>query len=306
LTSVLLTGAGGFLGREVLAALVGRGYFVHAVRREKNGVEASHAVTWHELDLLDQGAARALMEAVRPSGLIHLAWDARHGIYWNSPTNLQWLAASLSLLDDFSRLGGKRAVVAGSCSEYHMGSPEPLDEFKSALLPDSLYGVSKNALRDVMSKWAPDAGISWAWARFFNVFGLHEKPNRLIPKVIRTLQQGALLSFDSGLTLRDFLHVSDAADALVTLFESAVQGPVNVASGEALSVREVVDALAHYLRAENCVAFDVIPDQADQPPSVVARIDRLRNEVGWQAKISSVDRMHETCEWWRSMDCSRK
>jgi len=306
LTSVLLTGAGGFLGRHVLAALVGRGYLVHAVRREKNGVGDGHGVTWHELDLLDQGAVKTLMEVVRPSGLIHLAWDARHGIYWNSPTNLQWLAASLVLLDDFSRLGGKRAVVAGSCAEYQMGSLDPLDEFTSALIPDSLYGVSKNALRDVMSKWAPDAGISWAWARFFNVFGPHEKANRLVPKVIRTLEQGSVLNFDSGSSLRDFLHVSDAADALVSLFDSAVQGPVNIASGEAFSVRDVVSALAAYLRAEKCVSFDVIPDQVGQPVSVLARIARLRDEVGWHARVGSIDRMRETCDWWRSVDHGSK
>jgi nucleoside-diphosphate-sugar epimerase len=102
------------------------------------------------------------------------------------------------------------------------------------------------------------------------------------------------------------MHVSDAADALVELFDSRVQGPVNIASGEALSVREVVNALARYLRAENSVVLDVIPDRVGQPASVLARIARLRDEVGWHAKVSSIDRMRETCEWWRSANYSKE
>ena len=85
-----------------------------------------------------------------------------------------------------------------------------------------------------------------------------------------------------------------------------MQGPVNIASGEAFSVRDVVSALAVYLRAEKCVAFDVIPDQVGQPVSVLARIARLRDEVGWHARVGSIDRMRETCDWWRSVDHDSK
>lgn len=302
--TVLLTGAGGFLGTRVLAALLCRGYVVHALDRKKlKGIDAS-GVIWHNTDLLDRDAVRALLESVRPEGLVHLAWDTKHGVYWNSPSNLEWLASSLLVLHDFSRLGGKRVVIAGSCAEYQWGRQGVLDEWSSPIMPDSLYGTSKNALREVLSKWAPEAGISWAWGRFFNIFGPDEKPARLLPKVIRTLLADKPLPFDSGTIVRDFMHVTDAGDALAALFQSQVQGPVNLASGQALSVREVIATVATYLHAEDLVAFNAQADQPGLPACVVARIDRLRDEVGWQPRVSLVQRIHETCDWWRIASAS--
>jgi len=300
--TILLTGASGFLGTQVLAALRNRGYRVHAIYRHKSSALDSAGVTWHATNLLDRNATRALLESVRPDGLIHLAWETKHGLYWRSPANLEWLAASLLLLHDFSRHDGKRAVIAGSSAEYQWGGMEDLNETESPIVPDSLYGTSKNALREVIEKWAAGAGMSWAWARFFNVFGPGEESARLLPRVISTLIDGKSLPFDSGTLVRDFIHVSDAGDALAALFQSEVQGPVNIASGEALSVHDAISMVASHLHANDLVRFNAQPDQVGQPARVVASVGRLRNEVGWQPQVSLAVRLDETCEWWRKAE----
>jgi len=298
MSNVLVTGAGGFLGRQVVPALVRRGFTVHALDRREPPGGALPGVTWHSVDLLDRCAVVAVLESLRVAGLIHLAWETTHGVYWQSPANLDWTAASLHLLRDFAQMGGTRAVIAGSSAEYKWGGDAPLDELITPLLPNSLYGRSKNALRDVIAAWAPGAGISWAWGRLFNIFGPNENPARLIPKVIRTLLQGNLLPFDEGLLVRDFLHVGDAGDAFAQLFQSRVQGPVNVASGEPLSIRELVTDISNYLAASGRVAFGTQSGQRDQPGRVVAAVRTLRDEVGWRPPVSLAQRLHETCDWW--------
>lgn len=300
MSTVIVTGASGFLGRHVVERLVARGHEVHAFGR---GVlpRDSRGVRGHRVDLLDPAEALAAVDAVRAEGLIHLAWETVHGGYWSSPSNLDWTAASLRLVRGFRERGGRRLVVAGSSAEYDWTEPSPLEEERSPLRPLGLYGRCKNALREVLDAWAPQAGMPWAWGRIFNLYGPFEKPERLVPRVIRTLDEGRTLPFDDGGLVRDFLHVEDAADAFAALYESEVQGPVNIASGNAVTVRDVLDAIAAALERPGGIEFGALQRPPDAPARVVASVRRLREKVGWSPRRSLREGLGETCDWWRSL-----
>jgi nucleoside-diphosphate-sugar epimerase len=299
---VLVTGADGFLGRNVLVALLRRGFEVHAVGLRVPKEIAPVGLHWHEANFLDRLAVEALFKSVYPQGLVHLAWDTRHGTYWKSVANLEWTVASLHLLQEFAAAGGQRLVIAGTSAEYRWGGHLPLDESHSLLQPDTFYGTCKNALREIVQSWAPIAGVSWAWGRIFNIFGPDEKSQRLVPKIIHTLMAGKPLPFDDGLLLRDFLHVADAGDAFAALLASEVQGPVNIASGQPTSIRDLVSMIANHLDALELVSFGAVPVQAAQPARVVATVARLRDEVGWQPPADLAQRVQETCDWWRATE----
>lgn len=300
MSSVIVTGASGFLGRPLLAALLDRGCNVHAFGRNAAPANLSARVRWHQVDLSDRAMTRAALGNIRADGLIHLAWETTHGAYWQSPKNLDWTAATLHLLMDFRGSGGRRAVIAGSSAEYDWTLPSPLDESATPLRPASLYGHSKNALREIVEAWAPAASISCAWGRIFNIFGPFEQPERLVPRVIRTLLEGRKLAFDDGSLVRDFLHAADAADAFAALYASSVEGAVNIASGEPATVREVVSEIAECLGSRGLVEFGALPAQADAPKRIVAAVERLRKQVGWSPKGTLRGRLRETCDWWKS------
>src|SRR5689334_899041 len=118
--SVLVTGASGFVGRPVLRYLQNQNFKVHAVHRK--AADCHDDVTVHQADLLQQGEAERLMEAVRPTHLLHLAWDVLPGQFWSARNNLDWVAASLHLYRAFARSGGERAVFTGTCAEYDRDS----------------------------------------------------------------------------------------------------------------------------------------------------------------------------------------
>jgi nucleoside-diphosphate-sugar epimerase len=300
MTKVIVTGAAGFLGRHVLTALQDRGYEVHAFTRATAPAGVPGQVRWHRVDLLDRAVSRAAFEQVRAEGLIHLAWETAHGRYWTSPENLDWTAASLHLLQDFRECGGRRVVIAGSSAEYDWSAPSPLDEQSTPLLPASLYGHCRNALREIVEAWAPSSGVSWAWGRIFNLYGPFEKPDRLVPRVIRVLEEGRTLAFDDGSLVRDFLYVADASDAFAALYSSCVEGAVNIASGTPAAVREVVAGLAASLGRSQQVDFGALPIPEDAPKRLVASVERLHREVGWSASRTLGDGLRETCNWWRS------
>jgi nucleoside-diphosphate-sugar epimerase len=290
---VFVTGSTGFIGRQVTRFLVKRGF-------EVVGCTDVSIAASKRPDLLNPSEVEAFFALEKPEGLVHLAWDTTPGVYWESGANLRWAGASLSLLESFSRHGGKRAVVAGTSAEYQWGGYHPLCEESSPLAPDSLYGFSKDSLRRILEFWAPAAGVSLAWGRIFSPFGPHEKEARLIPKLITKLQSGATLPFDSGSLVRDFLHVEDLGAAFAALFDSQVEGAVNLASGEALTIRHVLATLGETLGRSEQIQFDTLPDPEDQAPFVVASIKRLRDEVGWNPTGDTRQRLEETCQWWGS------
>ena len=88
--SVLLTGASGFIGRHCLAPLLSRGYEVHAIS-SRTARRPLADVHWHIADLLDYSQITELVREVKPAHLLHLAWYAEPGRYWQAPENLRWV-----------------------------------------------------------------------------------------------------------------------------------------------------------------------------------------------------------------------
>ena len=292
---VLLTGASGFIGRQCLRALVHRGYDVCAASsqlRESEGVE------WRQVDLLDFDQVRELTASVRASHLLHIAWIATPGVYWTSLDNARWVAASVHLLHQFQQNGGGRVVMAGTCAEYQWNG-ELCSEETTPLLPGTLYGSCKHALHLVLRAFADQAGMSAAWGRIFFTYGPHEHPARLVPSVVGRLLLRRPAPCSYGAQVRDFLFVEDVADAFVALLASDVSGPVNIASGTPLTIRELVLQAAERLDAENLLRWGARPASAGEPPLIVADVARLRKEVGWVPQYDLARGLDATIHWWR-------
>lgn len=113
--SILVTGASGFIGRAVVPLLAARGDTIHAVSRSAPRPPGD-GVRWHQADLLVDDVG-ALLDDIRPSHLLHLAWYTVNGKFCTAEENRLWVDASLRLLRAFAVNGGRRAVVAGSCAE---------------------------------------------------------------------------------------------------------------------------------------------------------------------------------------------
>ncbi|HVL16192.1 MAG TPA: NAD(P)-dependent oxidoreductase [Gemmata sp.] len=294
---LLITGATGFLGLPCVARAAAE-FEVHAVARGPSPW-SGHGVTgpqFHRCDLFDADATRTLVAAVRPTHLLHLAWIATPGVYWSSPENHRWVEASKQLLTAFAESGGTRAVVTGTCAEYDWSAAGVCDEFETPARPATVYGRCKNELRE----WCETTGMGVAWARLFFLYGPREHPARLVPSVARSLIAGDLAECSEGTQRRDFLHTADVADALITLIESDLVGSVNVGSGEAVAVRDVVGIVARACGRPDLVRLGARPAPANEPPLLAAGLRRLRGELGWRPRVALGDGLRECAEWWRT------
>ncbi|HVL30826.1 MAG TPA: NAD(P)-dependent oxidoreductase [Solirubrobacteraceae bacterium] len=296
---VLVTGASGFVGRPALGALAARGFDVHAVARGAPD-DATPGITWHAADLLDAARRRSVLDAVGASHLLHLAWYAEPGAFWSARENAAWVAATVALVDEFALAGGRRATLAGTCAEYDWTAPGPLAE-DAPLAPATYYGTCKDATRRVVEGLAAAAGLSLAWGRIFFVFGPGEDARRLVAGVARALVAGERAATSAGAQRRDFLHVDDVAGAFAALLDSPVEGAVNIASGEAASVRAVAEALAQAAGRPDLLDVGAVPRRAGEPEEIVADVSRLRDEVGFRPRRSLSDGLADTVRWWREV-----
>ncbi|MEI6415051.1 MAG: NAD(P)-dependent oxidoreductase [Pseudomonadota bacterium] len=280
---VLLTGASGFIGQQVLASLRRSGIDVVTVGRTcpHDLVSASFI----QADLLDESSLVPLFDRIFPTHLIHLAWVTEYGAYRTSPMNLQWTHASSQLVQAFCKAGGRHVVVAGTCFEYD-GSHGYCRELTTPLEPATLYGIAKDATRRLVAAVCAQHKVSCAWGRVFLLHGKGEDSRRFVPSLLDAFS-GARSPFAVNLPAwRDFLHVSDVAEGLVTLLRSGANGVYNVSSGEPVQLRQLVRTLAGLIDVDPAPILDIeSPRGRDEPALFVGESLRLR-ALGWQPRHS--------------------
>ena len=289
---VLVTGARGFVGRHVCDALTRSGFEVHAVSSRPVSDQAQGV--WHRGDLLDDGDRRRVVREAGATALIHLAWCATPPHYWRDPANLQWLSATLDLVRAFADQGGTRIVATGSCAEYDWGCGYCV-EGRTPLAPSTLYGAAKSACGNALDAFGRETGLSIAWARLFFLFGPHDESTRLVPSLLRALTSGEPARCTSGDHVRDFLYVGDAAAALVAVLTSSLTGPVNIASGVPIRVRDLAWGLADRLGRRDLLTIE---PGGTEHALVAAAITRLREEVRWHPRHDLDAALDETIRWW--------
>jgi nucleoside-diphosphate-sugar epimerase len=303
---VLVTGAGGFIGRASIAPLLSRGFEVHAVRSGSapplDSAALAGAVT-HVADLLSDQQSDALLSHVAPSHLLHFAWIATPGIYWHSPDNFRWLAASQNLLRGFRACGGVRALMAGSCAEYDWSKAGVCNETSSPMIDPSTaptpYAAAKVAMQKALTQFAAEEQLSSAWGRIFFQFGPHEHPDRLVASVIRHLLRNQEAWCTHGRQIRSFLHVADVGAAFAQLLDSDVQGAVNIGSDERIAVADLIGRIALEIGRPDLVRLGARSSAADEPPLLVPDVHRLRDEVQWRPQFSLSAGLSDTIAWWR-------
>jgi nucleoside-diphosphate-sugar epimerase len=304
---VVVSGAGGFIGRWSVPRLIAGGYEVHAIAAGAPGRELPAQLSGAEIhyaDLLREEPVDALMHEVRPSHLLHFAWIATPGAYWTSPENRRWLAASQRLLQSFQENGGMRAVMAGSCAEYDWSRVGVCYERSSPLADDggaaiTPYAECKIAMQRALADFGRVRRLSTAWGRIFFQFGPDEHPDRLVASVIVNLLAGREAPCTHGRQIRSFLHVADLGSAFAALLDSATEGPVNMGSPGRISVAGLLEEIALQIGRPELVRLGVRSAPPSEPPLLVPDVERLYDEVGWRPQFGLHDAIADTISWWR-------
>jgi nucleoside-diphosphate-sugar epimerase len=298
---LLITGARGFIGRHCLAYAIAAGFEVWATA-------SNHAllpedlkkmpVKWRAINLLEYGAVETLVDEIKPTHMLHTAWETTHGSYWSSPANLEWLALGTRLITAFAANGGKRFVAAGTCAEYDWNHGYMI-EGKTPECPSTFYGKIKLTHHHTLMAAAQHLGFSACTGRVFFAYGPHENHNRLIPYACKALMLSNQADFASGMDWRDFMYVDDVAKGFIALLESDLEGACNICSATPTKLSDIISEIGRLSENSELIRLGAKQDRIDDPPMLVGDNARLRS-TGWVQNINLKDGLTKTYEWWKS------
>lgn len=292
---VLVTGGTGFIGQNVVNELINRGYEVHSLVYPSFAPEQSGLVQY-EMNLMDSVAVDKFLSEHNFENLIHLAWYVGNG-WQTSDINLDWVSASLNLLKLFKKSGGQRLLYTGSVSEYDYRYGF-MSEDMTPLNNEYLYGKSKAALYSLAKSYCETNDLDFKWARLFNVYGPNERSQRLMPSVIISCINGADVKVSECTKYQDYLHVEDLARGIVTLFESDVNGAVNICSGQPVQLRTIVEKIAQFTNFSGKILWGAVPTYFDEPV-VVGNNSKLFDLLGFTPKYTLDEGLKQTIKWWK-------
>ena len=293
---LLLTGARGFVGRHVLAALPD-GLELHCVSRNTGDTENA---IWHQVDLRDSKAIADLIREVQPTHLAHLAWNTEHGKFWHAQDNIAWREAGIEMTSVFAECGGRRLIIAGTGAEYTANADSPIGELSNFLSPATLYGQAKRDLFLAASGIAAAHKVSFSWPRIFNAYGEGEPAGRLVPSIINAILRGEPAKCSSGIQQRDFVDTRDLGRAIAKLIFSEVEGPINLGSGQDATIGDIARLIGDLMGRSDLIALGALPDREGEPAVQVPDLKRMHDDLKYKPKINHKRGLQDAINWWRA------
>lgn len=298
---VVVTGGTGFVGAPLSHELVRRGFEVVAVSRSipEKDLHTEEEPKIVRLDLFGSSTTELskLFEDFPADILIHTAWYTNPDDYLSSEdANLACLDGSLTLVRAAIRAGCPRIVGIGTGIELSVAHL-PITE-DSAPDPRTIYAAAKVSLYHLTARLCAAAGVSFAWARLFNLYGPGENPRRVIPQVTRALLAGKPIEVSKGEQVRDFLYVDDAVRGIAAVASGSIEGPVNVCSSNPVELRQVFEQIGRAAGAPRLIRYGARPYRAGEDMAVWGSNDLLRS-TGWRQRIDLATGIEMTVDWWK-------
>jgi len=268
---ILLTGATGFVGRQVLRALSDNGAKIRCVVRELKQHQLLNEQSIESIvyspDLFAEDSTWWTNVCRGVDTVVHVAWYVEPGQYLDSSKNLDCLIGTLQLAKGSVQAGVKRFIGVGTCFEYELGSD--LLTVQTPLRPLTLYAATKAAVLIALSHCLPLQGVDFAWCRLFYLHGEGEDARRLVPYLRAKLTSGEFAELTSGQQIRDFLDVREAGQMIAETALGDHQGPVNICSGKPITVRQLAEIIADEYGRRDLLMFGARPENVIDPLCVV-------------------------------------
>jgi UDP-glucose-4-epimerase GalE len=311
LPTILVTGGAGYIGSHTRYFLEKQGYSVLVVDNLGRGYrEAVPPAILHTLDLRETDKLTALLEDHRVDAVIHFAAYIAVGESTKNPLMYfeNNVGGSLSLLEAMMRAGVKRVVFSSTAAAYGTPARVPIVE-DEPYAPINPYGESKVIVERMLEWLDRYQEFRSIRLRYFNACGAepeaglgerHEPETHLIPLILRAIQTGSPVTLfgdnyptQDGTCIRDYIHVSDLAEAHIFAVEHLLKGGAsnvfNVGTGSGHSVKEVVSSVERVTGKK--VPFTMGPRREGDPPSLVADSTKLQTTLGWKPKRADLDRI---------------
>ncbi len=301
---IAVTGGGGFLGSHVMEALGRAGY------------RDTVAIRSRQFDLIHEDGVTRMLAEVKPQAIVHLA-AVVGGIGANRehPGSFffQNLMMGTLLMEHSRRAGVQRFLNVGTICSYPKFTPVPFrEEDLWNGYPEETnapYGLAKKMLLVQSAAYRQEYGFDSSSVMLVNLYGPRDNfdpsSSHVIPALIRKCLEAVergdreIEVWGTGKATREFLFVEDAAEAIATAF-GKLEGsePINVGSGQEISIRELVEVIAKLCGFTGTLRWDA--SKPDGQPRRCLEVSKAAEKLGWRARTPFEDGMRKTIEWYRA------
>ena len=302
---ILVTGGAGYIGSVCVEDLLNRGHEVtvldNLTEGHKNAVD--RRANFVQGDLADKAAVSDLIRTERPEAVMHFAAKALVGESMQDPYKYFYnnVSCGLNLLHAMVENGVKRLVFSSTCATY--GTPEtvPIDEL-APQNPVNPYGESKLIFEKILRWFDQIHGVIFASLRYFNAAGAteafgedHRIETHLIPCVLQVplgkREHAQVFGTDyptpDGSCIRDYIHVSDLAQAHALALDVKESDFFNLGIGGGVSVLEVIDACKKVTGKDISVVKQ--PRRPGDPPRLIASARKAHEVLGWRPQFDRIE-----------------
>jgi len=317
---ILVTGGAGYIGSHTCKTLARAGHTPVTYDNLSRGF--AHAVKWGPFergDILDGARLAEVIARHRPEAAIHFAAFAYVGesmldpaIYYRNN-----VVGTLTLLEAMRAGGVAQIVFSSSCTTYGVRSCDPITE-ETPQAPADAYGRSKTMVEQILRDYARAYELKAIALRYFNAAGAdpegeigedHDPEPHLIPLLLDATARGAPFTINGddydtpdGTCVRDYVHVSDLADAHLLALDALQRQDdgfraFNLGTGHGFSIREIIDATRRRLGRE--IEINVGARRPGDLDATTAIADLARRELGWTPQLSNMDDIIDTAWRWR-------
>lgn len=316
---ILVTGGAGYIGSITAELLLSRGEQVVVLDNLERGHRAAvpAGVPFYEGNVGDQQLVAQIAREHELEACIHFAALAYVGESINEPERYYSnnVAQGTALLESLQKAGVRRFVFSSSCATYGEPQETPISE-DHPQHPTNPYGSTKLLMEKALADYDRQYNFRSIALRYFNAAGatrdrgeLHHPETHLVPNVIAAArgELAAVSVFGNdyptpdGTAIRDYIHVSDLAEAHILALNHLRNGvgsdQINLGNGRGYSVMEVIETVRQV--TQRAIPFTIEPRRAGDPSRLVANADKARRILGWQPSFPDLESIVRSDWEWR-------
>jgi nucleoside-diphosphate-sugar epimerase len=302
-SKVFITGAGGFIGANIVRLLLKKNFDIHILKKQKQLSwrlqDIDQSLTIHPGDITHFSSLKAILHSIKPDYIIHLA---AYGAY-HYQDDLQKIVkvniqGTKNLLEASKGIPYQCFINTGSSSEYGYKN-KPMKE-SDLCDPVSYYAATKLAQTHLCKVFAKLNNKPILTFRLFSVYGPYEEPRRFIPTIINAVISDKPIQLTPGKQRRDFIYVDDVANAYIRAFtnDKIYNGEIfNIGTGNEFTNDEIVTKLFSVTGKKTTVEKGAYPKRSWDTSHWVANISKTTKALAWKPENSLENGIKKTYNW---------
>jgi len=302
---ILVTGASGFVGANLVRCFLKKGAHISILKRWQSNLwrikDIAGQVSVYNADLLDQAGLDRAVKRISPEIILHAATYGGYVVQDNASRILKTnFDGTVNLLSSCLKNGFELFINTGSSSEYGI-KDSPMRE-SDLLEPITIYGVSKAAASIYCQSMARKYGLPIVTLRLFSPYGYFDDKSRLVSYIILSCLENKTVNIASPNSVRDFIFIEDVVDAYEKTMEKSdkVGGSIfNIGSGKQCSVERLAAKISRAMGNNMAVKYEIKPSARIEPKNWIADISRPYTELDWKPRFNLDEGLKKAISWFR-------